>query len=777
MRRLTCFYTQWPRTADALILALPVLLFYAPLLLGVRTFPDGDFTHHFLPFSLFQADSLRAGRLPLWNPYTYAGHPFLADTQAAVFYPPSNLLLALTLPLRDAAARLYLLQVEAVLQTILAGWFVSLLVRTLAGVRWAALLAGLTFALSGYLTGYPPLQLAVLRTAIWLPLILWLLLKAHGALAAGRRPWGWAIGAGAAIATAFLAGHPQTFVYIAYVTVAWVVLLTLQRFREGFGAALRFEAAALLAALVAFGLSLAQLLPSLEFVALSVRAAADYAFASGGFPLRDTWQMVLPGILTQYAPLYVGIPALALVTVAFFARTPDAPVREGLPLRTATWFWAGVALAALLLSYGGNSPLFRLFYRLPGFGAFRGQERAAYLVALALSLLAGIGAAQLATLPVQTRRRLALLFGAVVTASVYGAGLLLQLTGRTAVDNGSFLLIAIVALLLGVATALLLWLPGQEDRLPGRLIALTVAGLLLANFGVNSEAATPAAQVALPPEALALQAALAQEPTAAQGLPGRAANEFRVWENYGMAVGVEEVWGASPLRLATYARLAENFPLDRWWSLTGVSHVLTWRRELFMPSTTLGEWPQSSDTTWLHALQAPGARARVVTGVQVADDDGAWALLADHRFPLTSTAVLPPEAGIAARDPVETDEAAVIRISRPAPNQFEIEVESAGGLLLLSENWMPGWTVSATSQAESSGDDTSLPNVAPLTVVRANLSFVGVTIPAGKLQLRLEYDPASARLGLQGSGVTLALVVLAALWLTLSARLRRREAP
>lgn len=78
------------------------LLFYAPLLLGVRTFPAGDLTDHFLPFSLFQRSELLAGRLPLWNPYTYAGHPFLADVQAAVFLPAEQSVLAAHPPLGHA---------------------------------------------------------------------------------------------------------------------------------------------------------------------------------------------------------------------------------------------------------------------------------------------------------------------------------------------------------------------------------------------------------------------------------------------------------------------------------------------------------------------------------------------------------------------------------------------------------------------------------------------------------------------------------------------------
>ena len=168
--------------------------FYAPLLLGLRSFPPGDFTDHFLPFSLFQRAELLAGRLPLWNPYTFSGHPFLADVQAAVFYPLSNLVLALTLPWSDPASRLYWLQIEAAIHVALAGCFTYLLARDLTRNRLAAFLAGCVFAFSGYLTGYPPLQLAVLRTAIWLPLILWLLRRAFDApriVGAGGSPRRW----------------------------------------------------------------------------------------------------------------------------------------------------------------------------------------------------------------------------------------------------------------------------------------------------------------------------------------------------------------------------------------------------------------------------------------------------------------------------------------------------------------------------------------------------------------------------------------------------------
>ena len=122
---------------------------------------------------------------------------------------------------------------------------------------------------------------------------------------------------------------------------------------------------------------------------------------------------------------------------------------------------------------------------------------------------------------------------------------------------------------------------------------------------------------------------------------GRTYNEYRVYEDYGVSVAVEDVWGSSPLRLAAYAALFDNFPLDRMWRLLGVETVLTWRRELFVPSELLAEYPQATDTTYLHRLTDPNPRAWLVQDVQLANDADAYALLADHTFDLDKTALLP----------------------------------------------------------------------------------------------------------------------------------------
>ncbi len=90
------------------------------------------------------------------------------------------------------------------------------------------------------------------------------------------------------------------------------------------------------------------------------------------------------------------------------------------------------------------------------------------------------------------------------------------------------------------------------------------------NYGINLEPVTPAQRTTVAPELIALQEAVTDS---AATIPGRVYNEYRAYEDYAMRLGVEDLWGSSPLRLARYAQFNEAFPLDRWWALTGVEHA------------------------------------------------------------------------------------------------------------------------------------------------------------------------------------------------------------
>jgi hypothetical protein len=127
-----------------LALAGPVL-WLAPALFERRApaFRDqGDF---FYPLKLYTADRLRAGDVPLWNPLSGAGEPWLANSQSGVFYPPTLFFL---LPSPALAAALFLLVHFAV-----GAWGAWRFLReegasTPASLACAALFAGSGFAAS-----------------------------------------------------------------------------------------------------------------------------------------------------------------------------------------------------------------------------------------------------------------------------------------------------------------------------------------------------------------------------------------------------------------------------------------------------------------------------------------------------------------------------------------------------------------------------------------------------------------------------------------------------
>ncbi|RME34338.1 MAG: hypothetical protein D6793_08620, partial [Thermoflexia bacterium] len=71
------------------LLALGLLLLLAFWHIGPagRVIAGGDLFTYFYPYWAEAARALRSGRLPLWNPYLFAGAPFLANSQAGLLYP------------------------------------------------------------------------------------------------------------------------------------------------------------------------------------------------------------------------------------------------------------------------------------------------------------------------------------------------------------------------------------------------------------------------------------------------------------------------------------------------------------------------------------------------------------------------------------------------------------------------------------------------------------------------------------------------------------------
>jgi hypothetical protein len=360
-----------------------------------------------------------------------------------------------------------------------------------------------------------------------------------------------------------------------------------------------------------------------------------------------------------------------------------------------------------------------------------------------------------------------LLFLVVVASGVYGFGLLWQLLGRSAIGQWRYLAIALISLLLTAGWTVLLRVEGWSKRHAWGLTGLVVLNLFWANITTNLAPFGPTRKTILAPEIAAIEQAVQARRPNNLGLPGRTYNEFRVYENYGMRSHLEEAWGSSPLRLARYTALFVDFPLDRMWRLMGVEHVLTWRRELFEPSALLGEFPQTTDATFLHRLVDINPRVWLVQQVQSVEDDEALRRLADHQFDLERIALLPMRAYSGTLGSGEQTPAA-IQLERRATNRLYVVVESEqGGLLVISENWLNGWRVEnprCGSKGDCADRQPLAPGLALWSVQRTDLTLLGVPIPPGVVRFELVYWPESVRNGLWISGVTAGGLLLVIGW-------------
>jgi hypothetical protein len=765
---------SWRDWVAILLLAALVSLFFwrilTPNLADRASFPPGDFARQFWAFATFEARELAAGRLPLWNPYTYSGAPFWADIQSAVFYPLSLLTVVLSGP-RDFP--LFALEVEAIVHFWLAGAFTYLFVRRIIGHRGAALLAGIAFTFGGYLTSYPSQQLAVLEADTWLPLIL---LCIDAALV-DRSPDKPTLRiahhllptllAGLAWGLTLLAGHPQSAMLVFYAFTAYFVFLALAYRKTVVPPAhplIRPFASWAIVVLTGLGLSAVSWLPGIEYMQLSVRAAGFYDKMSSGFPLYDPIQILLPGSVSFYSPLYVGIlPLLLAVWAALTIR------------RRETTFWGAFALGACLLSFGGETFLYSPFYLfVPGFSIFRDQERLAFVFSLCMAVLAGYGfqclsgvrsresgvggqVSRLSTpdslLPTPALRWLTLGSIGLVILFFYG------LNNAGWKDSSPFNLLLTrsvwLTMLLALSWGLLRASEGWPDRahttlarlhtpllLAGCLV-LVVLDLFTVNWRTNLHPALPETQTAVPAVVQAIRKG------GGTGEVFRVYNEYRVYENYGVPFEIEDTWGASPLRPARYDELYRSLRMERVWQLLNVKYVITWRQELYAPSQVIYQEPAGKDVTYVHRLDAPSPRAWLVHRFEEVSDDRALARLDDTAFDPAQTALVLPGTTLRLGQPSAKQVGSVEILGRtPAAMSLRI-VNPADGLLVLSEIDYPGW------QAYVDGKQTD--------IIRTDYILRGIAIPAGEHHVEMVFRPATFTWGLLISGAALAVLVIAGL--------------
>ena len=217
----------WTAHRESWWVALGLALLVGLFLGDALTPPSGqilgghDVRGQFFPWLTWAAESLRAGRLPLWDPYTLGGYPFFSNPQVGFFYPPAWL--AFLLPVRIG------LSLYVAWHLWWAGLGMWLFVRRVSGSRTGALLAALTFTFSGFaaarlMAGH----IGMVATASWLP---WILVALLWSIERADVPSG--LLAGLPLGGAILAGNTTLLFYMGLIWLAFAAYLFLPRLGRG----------------------------------------------------------------------------------------------------------------------------------------------------------------------------------------------------------------------------------------------------------------------------------------------------------------------------------------------------------------------------------------------------------------------------------------------------------------------------------------------------------------------------------------------------------------
>lgn len=759
---------------------LTPLVVFADALAGRRLLAPGDGGNLFLPLHLLVARIFRAGDLPGWNPFSFSGSALLASAQAGVFYPPNLAFLFLSPTLAN--------NVTVVISFVIAGTGAYAFTRQLSADPAGAAVAGLVFALSGFMFGHIGHQNMIASLA-WLP---WAFLgfeMLRQRISALRL-----LGAGAALALVLLAGHPQMLSIALMALGVYAVALSILDRRTSVVRPLW-----ILALMVGIALALAavQLLPTAAILdvsdrsTLSFEAATTYSFSETHLallifpylfgntiplvPFDVAYQGAFETNLTELAG-YPGAAALCLAAAGLSTVRRDRRV-AGLLV---------AAVVALLIALGSSTPLGGLIYDLPIYGQFRSWGRFVGVVDLAVAVLAGFGVSRLRGADRRQRRSAAVAAAVAAGFIVLAAAIIPLMTALRPfrVEGRALVLALVIPAGFAVAGAMLC---AAATRVRATTAVAVLACVLVSADALFSFGAFYEWRAERPPAAMqrvidpGVAPAWGEVPDAPGGVDRYLVGSLDVaavstYVNATVAKGLFSANGFEPLAPDSYIDRVGGMtyyggitrPEDLWRPGTDLLDLLRVSVVLVTDDTDprppggslLGRGvyvPDLSITRYDYEPVLP--EAFVVGAVELRTATAVTEAIVGHRDFDPRRQVLVEEPCSGCDNMTEPGPAGTATATRPGTQGIDVEVQAErASMLVVSEAWFPGWT--ATVDGEE------------VEVRRADGLLLGVPLGAGAHRVELRYSAPGLPVG---AVISVATVVLLAGGALLESGRRRRS--
>jgi hypothetical protein len=760
----------------SLVYALGTLSLAYPALVGkFLVSPHSDQYIAGYAFREFAASTLRAaGHFPLWNPYLFGGMPYIAAMHGDIFYP--TFLLRMVMPTDVAMTWGFIIHV------FLSGLFTFGFLRAIGYSFYGSLVGGIAYMMSGQIASYvSPGHDGKLFVSALFPLALWALYRG---IREGKN-WSWG-GFALIIGLCVLSPHPQLLQYTLLACGAYSLFLafsTVDGVSLPRAIAIRRLAAALGSVIVGLAIGAVQYLPVREYVKWSPRAGglADYRVATSyAWNPEELLNVYLPefsGMLENYWGRngihlhsdYVGAVVLVLAGAAFIGLRGD-------PRRKHVIFWSVALLVSLLWSLGSATPFYRIPYAIvPGTKYFRAPATIFFVGALAIALLACVGAERFLQRRISHRYLLGWLIAAVaiaLLASVGGLSSMAEsfvderqfdrvLANRGALVAGAWRSFFFVALVVSLGFGLL------RERIPGRVAAWVLAALVAIDLWTVERhywTFSPPAKVLYASDPIIEMLKAEPQPVRVLPFPVQPAHGRDVFLTGDalMTHRIRNVLGYHGNQLARYSDLVgTNASDNRLFSpnvlqLTNTRYFLTDIPELpFVPNTTLAKGPIGNavgDTVYLYRLNTENPYSWVTPVAVKAPDDQVLATLLNPRFDVRRAALFDTSANVAVSEGLQALPAPLsitTSVRHYEPGRVQIDLSAAapqGSSLVVSENYYPGWKATVDGK--------------PAPIGRADYTFIGVELPRGARSVELNFTSDSYARGKVITWIAIALGLL-----------------
>jgi hypothetical protein len=774
----TPYAPAWPNLAALGFLCLWIAILSLPMWTGqYLAGPHSDQFAGGYAIRWWTAHQIAATHhIPLWNPYVFVGYPSVAGS-GDLFYPLS--LLRLVFPTAIA------IDLEFVLSYVLAGFALYALLRML-GFSWtAAVTGGTAYQLSGVVISLvSPGHDGKLFVTSLLPVMMIGLV-----LGIRRRRWeGFAL-SGLAVGLALLSPQYQMTQYALLASGLFALYLAFGD-PEGLTPRERWLGLAGGAGAVAlgFGISMIQVLPFFHNIPLSPRAqAATYEWSSSfGLPWTHVPELFLSGFAGHYETYwslsnilkfhseYLGLPVLAL-----------AALGAGTSRRRLAWWMLGIGGLFLLVSLGGHTPFYRLWWAVvPYVKKTRAPGMALYVVALATAAFAAMGVERLERGEGRQTLRIAAgvavfvallaltgVFGSIAEGIARGlpptAGDPVQAARAAA---GGIRIGAVgSAVGLGLVAALgLAFLAGRVATPAFSLLLVLLTGADLYRAGREFWTWSNPEHELFAPDDITRRIAAAPQPARVLNL-GNAYRQMTL-----MRFGIPQVLGGiSSVELRSFDQL---MGLESGQDFVNLQHLVLWKlmavRFVILGDTAsipgyhfvLGPVPTGGGpTAYLYEADSVPPYLRVVPAAARGDSDQIVPTLIDPRLDYSSLVLFDPTVPVNPPPLTQMPPPSPARATfiHWAPGRMSIALDPTppqDSYLLIAENWYPDWHATVDGQ--------------PAAVLRGDQTFLTVPVKAGAKSVELEFSSAYYALG---KLVTMASLLLLAAWGGAGVAWRRRE--